>query len=71
MSSSQIWFLSESARKWLLAVLLFAQVAPGGLPSARCLWQMDAPWAQGVSDPAPALGGFVRESCPFVPLSVI
>jgi len=27
-------------------------VAPGGVPSAQCLWQMGALRAQGVSDPS-------------------
>lgn len=34
----------------------FVQVAPGGVPSARCLWQMDALCAQGVSDPSTCPG---------------
>lgn len=39
-----------------MAAFLCVQVAAGGLPSARHLWQMDAPCAQGVSDPGTCPG---------------
>lgn len=35
-----------------LAAFLVAQVALRGIPSAQCLWQMDALRAQGVSNPS-------------------